>query len=154
MPVALLDIPEPMTPSDADVRLAKESSRRLSPFAKRDRPMRFAPQGDGAEPPVELPASAVRLLVQLLTDMAAGHAVMLIPVHAELTTQQAADLLGVSRPFIIKQIEENKLPHRRIGTHRRVMFKDLMDYKHRMDADRRKALDELSSEAQKLNLGY
>ena len=153
MPTEPLDIPVPVTPTEADVRLAQESSRRLSRFAKRNRPLRVAPQVNGAEP-IELPASAVRLLFRLLTDMAAGHAVMLIPVHAELTTQQAADMLAVSRPFIIKQVEEGKLPHRKVGTHRRIMFKDLMDYKRRMDADRRKALDELSAEAQKMKGGY
>jgi excisionase family DNA binding protein len=94
------------------------------------------------------------LLVRLLSEMASGNAVTLIPVHAELTTQQAADLLGVSRPFVIKQIEEGKLPHRRIGTHRRVMFKDLMDFKRSLDVDRSKALDQLAAEAQKLRLGY
>ena len=113
----------------------------------------MAADGKKSEP-VVLPASAVRLLVQMLAEMAEGNAVALVAVHAELTTQQAADALGVSRPFVIKQIREGRLPHRRIGTHRRVMFKDLMAFKHRLDADRAKALGQLAAEAQKLKLGY
>jgi excisionase family DNA binding protein len=134
--------------------LARESSRRLARYTKQSTPLIVTPEGGKASDAVVLPASAVKLLVRLLSEMAAGNAVTLIPVHAELTTQQAAGLLGVSRPFVIKQIEDGKLPHRRIGTHRRVMFKDLMDFKRRIDADRSKALDQLAAEAQKLNLGY
>ena len=154
MPTDLLEAIEPVAATDAELPLARESSRRLARYVKRSQPLKVTPEdGKGAEA-VELPASAVRLLVRLLSEMAAGNAVTLIPVHAELTTQQAADLLGVSRPFVIKQIESGKLPHRRIGTHRRVMFKDLMDFKRRIDADRAKALDELAAESQRLNLGY
>jgi len=154
MATDLLESIEPVAATDAELPLARESSRRLAQYLKRSQPLRVTPEdGTGAEA-IVLPASALRLLVRLLAEMAAGNAVTLIPVLAELTTQQAADLIGVSRPFIIKQIEADKLPHRRIGTHRRVMFKDLMDFKHRIDADRSKALEQLSAEAQKLKLGY
>jgi excisionase family DNA binding protein len=141
---------EPVSPSRDDVRLAKASSRRLAPFLNRKLKVRIAETDEQ----VELPAVAVRLLVDLLSAMAEGNAVTLIPIHAELTTQQAADLLGVSRPFLVKQIEEGVIPHRRVGTHRRVLFSDLMRYKHEMDENRSKALDELAEQAQELDMGY
>ena len=85
---------------------------------------------------------------------AAGNAVTLIPVHAELTTQQAAQILNVSRPFLIEQLEKSVIPYRKVGTHRRVMFKDLMEYKQTMDRNRLNALEELSAIDQELGLGY
>ena len=141
---------DPVAPSQDDVRLAKASSRRLAPFLHRSLKVTL---GETDEQ-VELPAAAVRLLVELLAAMAEGKAVTLIPIHAELTTQQAADLLGVSRPFLIKQLEDDVIPYRRVGTHRRVLFSDLMKYKHEIDEKRINALDELTQQAHELDMGY
>ncbi|MEW4530718.1 helix-turn-helix domain-containing protein [Maioricimonas sp. JC845] len=141
---------EPVSPSVEDIQLAKASSRRLAPFLNQNLKVRIA----GTKEQVELPAVAVRLLVDLLSEMAEGNAVTLIPIHAELTTQQAADLLNVSRPFLIRQLEEGVIPYRKVGTHRRVMFSDLMEYKHRIDSERHEALDELAAQAQELDMGY
>ena len=143
--------PPPRVPSEADVRLARESSRRLSDVVRGDRPLRLRPV-DGGHEPVEIPAAAARLLLRLLEQMARGHSVTLIPIQAELSTQQAADLLGVSRPFVVKEIEARRLPARKVGTRRRVMFVDLMDYKQRSDERRQRALDELSLLDQELGL--
>jgi excisionase family DNA binding protein len=148
--------PETVTPTEADTRLAEESSRRLTRLlGKRRRNLRVSVQADDeVEQSVAIPVPAFRLLTDILTQMAQGNAVTLMPVHAELTTQQAADLLNVSRPFLIRLIEEGQIPFRKVGTHRRIRFDDLMAYKRIVDQDRLKALEELAAEAQKHGMGY
>jgi excisionase family DNA binding protein len=101
-----------------------------------------------------IPVSAFRLLADILEQMARGNAVTLIPVNAELTTQQAAGILNVSRPFFIKLIEDGQIPYRKVGTHRRIRFEDLMVYKRDIDNKRRAVLADLVSEAQELDMGY
>jgi excisionase family DNA binding protein len=108
----------------------------------------------GQEETLELPAGAVKLLMAILEDMAAGRAVTLVPRNAELTTQEAADFLNVSRPFFIQLLEQRKIPFRLVGTHRRVRFEDVLQYKEDIDSKRRNVLDELTAEAQKLKMGY
>lgn len=141
---------DPVTPTEDESALAKESGPKLAHFVMEELSVRIS----NVEEPIVLPAAAVRLLVDLLAAMAEGNAVTLIPIQAELTTQQAADLLGVSRPFLVKQIQEGKLPHRKVGTHRRILFKDLMVYKHAGEKDREKVLDELAAQGQDLDMGY
>jgi excisionase family DNA binding protein len=99
-----------------------------------------------------LPVAAVRLLQDLLREMAQGHAISLVPMHAELTTQQAADALNVSRPFLVKLLESGALPHRKVGTHRRIRFDDLMRYKRAIDAQRLMTLKKLTEESENLGL--
>jgi excisionase family DNA binding protein len=86
--------------------------------------------------------------------MAGGDTVTIIPTHAELTAQQAADLLNVSRPFLVGLLKSGKIPYRKIGAHHRILFKDLMAFKLLHEAERKKILDELVAEAQELNMGY
>lgn len=157
MAASLSDFPETVTPTPAEAQLARESSRRLARFmeSKSKKPLSFRIQSEGAlEETVSIPASAFRLLNDILTQMAQGNAVTLIPIHAELTTQQAADILNVSRPFLVEQLEKNTIPHRKVGTHRRILFTDLMEYKARMDASRIQALEKLAAQAQELGMGY
>ena len=109
---------------------------------------------DSSEQEVVTPAAAFHLLVNILSQMAQGNAVTLIPIHAELTTQEAADILNVSRPFLIKLIEVGEILCRKVGRHRRIRFEDLMNYKQQLDSQRMQALDELAAQAQELNMGY
>lgn len=103
---------------------------------------------------VELPTSALRLLVDILAELAGGNAVKVVPIHAELTTQEAADLLNVSRPHLVKLLEDGALPYHRTGKHRRVRFADLMQFKTQRDQDSERALSELATQAQELGMGY
>jgi len=144
-----ITILDPVTPTEQEAALARESSRRLSRYGRKDLTMRTT---DGDE--VTLPAPAVQLLVRLLVEMANGNAVTLTPIHAELTTQQAADLLGVSRPFLIKQLEDGLIPYRNVGAHRRILLKDVIDYKRDIDAKRLEVLAELVKLGQEMDMGY
>jgi excisionase family DNA binding protein len=145
-----------VAPSEADALLARESSRLLAAHKLGRRTsvrIQLLDGGDKAEA-VVVPASALRLFLQLLTEMSQGHSVTLLPTRAELTTQQAADLLNVSRPYVVKLLEEGKLPCRTVGKYRRVRFDDLMAFKRKDDDVRAKVLDQLTAEAQELGMGY
>ncbi len=109
---------------------------------------------DDSDTTLHIPGHALRLLVDILAQIANGNAVTVAPVSAELTTQQAADMLNVSRPYLVKLLEEDKIPYRRVGNRRRVLLADLLDHKRVDDAKRRSTLDELAAEAQRLGLEY
>lgn len=149
-------LPEPIMPSESEVELARVSSRILSSISlQKGKTVKVLFESDThQQSSVTLPFSAFKLLMTVLTQMAEGNAITLIPVHAELTTQEAANLLNVSRPYLVRLLEEKKIPFRKVGTRRRILFQDLMDYKAKIDTARRKTLDELSEEAQNLDMGY
>lgn len=139
-------------PSDEDRQIAAESSRQLATLIGKGESARLRVI-DGKEV-ITVPLSALRMLADILAHMAEGEAMALIPQDAELTTQQAADYLNVSRPFFVKMLEEGKLPFHKVGSHRRVYFRDLVAYKEQSMDERRAALDELAKQAQDLNMGY
>lgn len=142
-------------PTSEEVTVARESSRTLAAVLE----TRVETQQINLSTPtgsqqITVPVSALRMFVEILTQIGAGNAVSIIPIHAELTTQEAADLLNVSRPFLIQTLERQEIPYRRIGTHRRIKYQDALAYKERIDAERRKSLEELAAQAQELKLGY
>ena len=140
--------------SKEDVEMACASGQRLAPLARRGRPLTLRVRDANREETIELPAGAVKLLQAILEDMALGRAVTIVPQDAELTTQRAAEVLNVSRPFLVQLLEQKKLPFRLVGTHRRVRFEDVLRFKENIDAERRKALDQLAAEAKELKMGY
>ena len=112
--------------------------------------------GDAGQPveTVQIPQAAVPIIKQVLAAMAQGLAVSVVPVNADLTTQQAANLLGVSRPFVIKLMENGEIPFRKVGKHRRIVLGELLKYKHRSYFERQKILEELTKEGQDIGIGY
>ena len=145
---------EAALPTAEEMSTAREILSLLAPYAERHKPLHTQIIENEKDLGITLPPSVVRLLRDIFRQMADGNAVTLIPIHAELTTQQAADLLNVSRPFLVKLLEEDEIPFRKVGTHRRVRFQDLIAYKERIDNQRLEALDELTKQAQELEMGY
>lgn len=149
----------PQLPTDTEIAQAREASRQLA---------RFLPQGgddaathapalrlvtdDNHHEMIAIPPGALRLLVDMLTQLGQGRAVTVLPQRAELTTQDVADYLNVSRPYVVSLIEQGKLPARKVGTRRRVAFEDLLRFDEQQRAQRRAALDELARIDQELGL--
>ncbi|RZI33350.1 helix-turn-helix domain-containing protein [Pseudomonas orientalis] len=127
----------------ASLLSTKFDTQRIDIFDKEDKPHSLV-----------LPTSALRLLVDILGELALGNAVKVVPVHAELTSQEAADLLNVSRPHLVKMLEEGAIPFTKTGRHRRIRFSDLMAFKQQRDAESQEAMEALVRQAQELGLGY
>jgi excisionase family DNA binding protein len=132
----------PILPSPRDAELSRVLSAKLEA------------KGDVSVSVQDLPYSVLMLVRQILTEMAQGHAVSLSALPKELSTQQAATVLGVSRPFVIKLMDEGQLAYRKVGSHRRVMLDEVMVYMEGTRVKRLAGLAELTAEAQELGLGY
>ena len=148
-PICPIALPEP------EVDLARASSATLSPLVSEGSApltVRFAHPESGEPVEMILPSAAVRVLLAALTEMAAGHPVTLVPLQAELSTQQAAELLGVSRPYFVKLLEQGALPYRKVGEQRRVRHRDLLQYLNDYQRQATAAVAELTQEAQELGL--
>lgn len=101
---------------------------------------------------VRLPDAVYRLLKEIVRNMQLGRAIALVPENQQLTTQRAANLLGVSRPYLVKLLEAGELPYHKAGSHRRIYLKDLREYQRRRDFERKAALDQIAKEAFELGL--
>ena len=135
-------------PTDEDAALADRACRTLDALIGGPQPVSAH---FGAET-VDIPTPAVRLLREVLDQMAHGRGVALTPLHAELTTRQAAELLQVSRTHLVQLLDEGRVPCRKVGSHRRIRVEDVLAYRRETESRRRAALDELTARDQELGL--
>ncbi|KXK18733.1 MAG: DNA binding domain protein, excisionase family [Chloroflexi bacterium OLB15] len=149
----------PLSTEEAEV--ARVSGQQLARLAQKNKPLTFQvtklrkeERKEETNETIELPAEAVELLMRILEAFASGRGVTLIPNNAELTTVQAAEILNVSRPFLIKLLEEQKIPYRLVGKHRRIRMEDVMAFKRAVDQQREAILDQLVADAQEQGMGY
>ena len=143
-----------LRPSARDAEIARITIQKLAKYATADKPLSLRINEPAQTDAIDLPEGAVKRLLDILEAMAAGRGVTIIPENAELTTVQASDILNVSRPFLIKLLEEGAIPHHKVGKHRRILMEDVMAYKKSIDADREKVLDQLAAETQEDDMGY
>lgn len=141
-------------PGAIDSQVAERAMRRIKDYLLQHPDKKAIPvTGElGAEEPLILPRDAVSLLAYILTQAAEGKGISVIPSHAELTTQQAADMLNVSRPFLIGLLEAGEIPYRMVGRHRRITAEALMEYKRRDDRQRREAADDIAELGQEFGI--
>lgn len=142
-------------PGKAEIRAASHAQRELAAHLATNLDIQRIQISDAQNQAhqIELPTSALRLLVEILSELAEGNAVRVLPLHAELTTQEAAELLNVSRPHLVKLLETGDLRYHKAGKHRRVRLDELMKYKTQRDAVSERAMEELSKQAHELQLG-
>lgn len=140
----------PILPSEAEARMAAELARKIAARLGEGATLKVQLEGKGEAE--SLPPIAARLVLDLLEELARGNAVTVSAIEAEITTQQAADVLNISRPSLIQLLDEGKLPYRRIGTHRRIPLEAVLAYKAEAYAKRKAALDEMSALHQELGL--
>lgn len=135
-------------PTDRDAALADKAGRTLDTLVGGPHPMSAR---IGAQT-VDIPTPAVRLLREVLDQMANGKGVALTPLPAEVTTRQATQLLQVSRTHLVQLLDEGRIPCRRVGSHRRIRVEDILAYRRKTESSRREALDELTMRDQELGL--
>ena len=146
-------------PDDRTAKQAEDAVMHLTEILGGDTslsvPVRLVrPNGEVSSTTIELPVLAVRLIVDVLTELSKGNAVTVAPVQAEVTSQQAADILNVSRPYLMKLLNEGEIPYKRVGNRRKISLVELLDYQRRDDEYRRDIARQLTQEAQHIGLEY
>ena len=141
-------------PTEQEVEEAKLSSRTLSKYSNAERVQLSIKGSNNESDDLILPGHALQILLDVLSEMSRGNAISIIPIHAELSTQEAANILNVSRPFLVGLLEKGDINFHKVGSHRRVLAKDVIEYKKRIDSERTLTLDKLAEESQKLGMGY
>ena len=141
-------------PTQDEVEQAKVSSRTLSKYASADRVQLAIRASNGESEDLVLPGHVIELLLSALAEISKGNAISIIPHHQEVSTQEAADLLNVSRPHLVSLLEKGDMPFRKVGAHRRVLLTDVLAYREQIEAKRKQALDELAALSQQENMGY
>lgn len=137
-----------------DLETVRTSVQVLTRHADEKRALKISIPDSQKDETLTLPAEAVSLLIDILEAMAAGQAVTIIPEEVELTTTQAANLLNISRPYLIQLLEAGEIPYHKVGTHRRIRIEDILCYKVEIRRKRSAVLDELVADAQELGMGY
>lgn len=133
------------SPSRQDMELARVAQRCIMEALDRSKAVKIKLESEAGDlPPIELPPASLRLIGQLLGLMSEGRPIALMPEKQEFTTVEAANFLNVSRPFVIKEIDAGRIPHRKVGSHRRVLLSDLIEYVESMHAGHEAALENLS----------
>jgi excisionase family DNA binding protein len=143
--------------SDDEAELAKAAHRCIMAALDHSRAKAIAlvdPEGAAQTPAIELPPAALRVIARLLGAMGERKPIFLVPAQHELTTVEAAHFLNVSRPFVVREIDEGRLRSHKVGSHRRIKYEDLVAYRNRAREGQKAALQALADDAQALELGY
>jgi len=141
-------------PTADEMEEANVSSRTLAKYANTDRVRMMLRGSNGESDELVLPGYALQLLLTVLAEMSQGNAISVVTQHQELSTQEAASILNMSRPFLVGPLEKGEIPHRKVGSHRRVRLADVLAYKERVDEQRIAALDELTALSQQEDISY
>lgn len=143
-----------INPGDVDTGIAERAARRITEYldGHPDDDLIEALPEVGTEDALIIPRPIVVMFAQILDLLAQGRGVQIVPKEAEFSTQQAANVLNVSRPYLIGLLESGRIPFRKVGRHRRIKFEDLMDFKRKDDLIRREAADKLAEFSEDLDL--
>jgi excisionase family DNA binding protein len=145
--------------SKEDLELAKAAQRCIVSSLDHSRAINIALTEDGVErvsesPVLRLPPKVLRLFADVLGSLAQGKAIAVMPKELDVTTQEAAIFLSVSRPYLVRLLEEGKIPFHKVGTHRRIRFEDVVRYREDRQKTSQDALQKLANQAQELGMGY